>query len=263
MLDSIILVVGVAVGILIILPFLKRAEMRRNTVDPKRVVEELQRLSEKEIRQDSQASSYESPQPILKRSEVLAKRRNRQSFGTSEDEHALLHRWLEEGKIEISDNDFLGWLSKQAPDTWHAIVINWNWDYGSAPLLWIVSQPECDLGTAFHIFFIEASNWMTNLTWEELDYPSYQESWKTCKTIVDRWEQNDFGSAELMLRGYEQAQSYRKMEQNALEAGKQLAWVVPEYVYEYQGVRQHRSDFTWADGTLMHSFEYWKQQQQL
>ena len=34
------------------------------------------------------------------------------------------------------------------------MATNWNWDYGRAPLLWIIRQKNCDIATALEVFFL-------------------------------------------------------------------------------------------------------------
>jgi len=48
---------------------------------------------------------------------------------------------------------FAAWLKNATPDERHMAAMHCNWDYGIAPLLWIVRQPDCDVATAVYIFF--------------------------------------------------------------------------------------------------------------
>ena len=50
---------------------------------------------------------------------------------------------------------FARWLiATPNPDAWHIVATNWNWDYGRAPLLWIIRQKNCDIATALEVFFL-------------------------------------------------------------------------------------------------------------
>ena len=50
---------------------------------------------------------------------------------------------------------FANWLiATPDPDVWHIVATHWNWDYGLAPLLWIIRQKNCDMATALEIFFL-------------------------------------------------------------------------------------------------------------
>jgi hypothetical protein len=44
------------------------------------------------------------------------------------------------------------WLSCSTPADWHRSAWTFNWDRSLYPLYWIVSQPNCDKGTAIYIF---------------------------------------------------------------------------------------------------------------
>lgn len=44
-------------------------------------------------------------------------------------------------------------LPEYAPEMWHQIAMNWNWDNGMDILRWIVSQLACDKGTALLIYW--------------------------------------------------------------------------------------------------------------
>jgi hypothetical protein len=50
---------------------------------------------------------------------------------------------------------FARWLiATPDPDVWHIVATHWNWDYGRAPLLWIVRQKNCDIATALEVFLL-------------------------------------------------------------------------------------------------------------
>jgi hypothetical protein len=47
----------------------------------------------------------------------------------------------------------IDWLSKASPDDWHRAALDFEWHHPLEPLLWIVSQPDCDKATALTIFW--------------------------------------------------------------------------------------------------------------
>jgi hypothetical protein len=50
---------------------------------------------------------------------------------------------------------FARWLiATPDPDAWHIVATTWNWDYGRAPLLWIIRRNNCDIATALEVFFL-------------------------------------------------------------------------------------------------------------
>jgi Domain of unknown function (DUF4274) len=48
---------------------------------------------------------------------------------------------------------YVDWLRRADPDQRHVAALSWNWDYGLAPLLWIIRREDCDMATALHVFF--------------------------------------------------------------------------------------------------------------
>jgi hypothetical protein len=50
--------------------------------------------------------------------------------------------------------DAYDWIKLQRPEVWHVVAKHWNWDDGIEVLDWIVSQPQCDAGTARSIFWL-------------------------------------------------------------------------------------------------------------
>ena len=57
---------------------------------------------------------------------------------------------------DIEDRILLKHFPGYSPEMWHQIAWNWNWDNGIEPLKWIISQPNCDKGTALLIYWYSA-----------------------------------------------------------------------------------------------------------
>ena len=55
-----------------------------------------------------------------------------------------------EGRVFL---DLMTYLARATPDQWHQVAWNWNWDAGTAPLRWIIRQPNCDRGTALLVYW--------------------------------------------------------------------------------------------------------------
>ncbi len=45
------------------------------------------------------------------------------------------------------------YLASAAPEDWHQVAWNWNWDAGEDSLRWIARQPNCDRGTALLLYW--------------------------------------------------------------------------------------------------------------
>jgi hypothetical protein len=94
------------------------------------------------------------------RSEKEQKRRELASAWKyiSADDDAMLLTWAKHCQPwdDYSPSEFVryaNWLRQADPDQRHVAALNWNWDYGLAPLLWITRRGDCDLATALHVFF--------------------------------------------------------------------------------------------------------------
>ena len=100
-------------------------------------------------------------------------------------------------RIDVSQqlenrNDLLNWLVQHGPDPdfWHVILCNTDPDGREDVYHWIVSQPECDAGTAAQIF--HHSNAYEALEYRASELPLYQKKYETAKIAADRWERGDF-----------------------------------------------------------------------
>jgi hypothetical protein len=76
----------------------------------------------------------------------------------TDDDDAMLRTWAKHCQPwdDYSPSEFVryaDWLIGTDPDRRHVAALNWNWDYGLAPLLWIVRREDSDLATALHVFF--------------------------------------------------------------------------------------------------------------
>jgi hypothetical protein len=76
----------------------------------------------------------------------------------TDDDDAMLLTWARHCQpwADYSTGEFVEyaeWLRRADPDHRHVAALTWNWDYGLAPLLWISRRKDCDLATAWHIFF--------------------------------------------------------------------------------------------------------------
>ena len=50
--------------------------------------------------------------------------------------------------------DYASWLMKATPNQRHVAALNWNWDYGEAPPIWICRKSDTDIATAISVFFL-------------------------------------------------------------------------------------------------------------
>jgi Domain of unknown function (DUF4274) len=58
----------------------------------------------------------------------------------------------EQDIFEGPNSKCIWWLSRHGPGDWHRSALTYNWDNSLKPLMWIVSQAECDRGTAITLY---------------------------------------------------------------------------------------------------------------
>ena len=114
----------------------------------------------------------------------------------TEEANPRLRRWAEGARTwddypSTLPGCFAEWLQKGSPADWHQAADNWNWDYGLAPLQWIVSQPDCDLATALLIYYRGEPSYY--LRWSPADCPEHaREGCELLTTIRQRVAAADF-----------------------------------------------------------------------
>lgn len=144
-------------------------------------------------------------------------------------------RWYDEARItDAGEAYLLEWLEQQSPDDWHAIIINWNYDSNNAALKWIISHPECDMGTAIQLFLIGLDSWEG---YEREDIQSYYlDAFDTFEIAQERLKNDDFINRDL----FAPAPCSLKENRPSLHPN----------IKNYVGVRSAKSDFSSQDGTI-------------
>lgn len=89
--------------------------------------------------------------------EQQAKRERAEAWRRESDPDRMLDVWAGAANFWDESADrfvrYSHWLRTVGPAKWHAAADVWNWDYGTAPLRWIVAQPTCERATALMIFY--------------------------------------------------------------------------------------------------------------
>jgi hypothetical protein len=74
----------------------------------------------------------------------------------------FVQRFREENPgVDDEIDVFLAWLHENGPDEWHRWTLSWNWDHGTELIEWIVSQPNCDKGTALSAYYLAQPDFFT------------------------------------------------------------------------------------------------------
>jgi hypothetical protein len=135
---------------------------------------------------------------------------------SEQDPNEMLLAWAEHCSpwTDSSQQKFVAfarWLIAMSdPDAWHIVATNWNWDYGRAPLLWIIRQNNCDIATALDVFFLAD--------------PSYYFQYGSDRSSVPadwRLEMYDF-LAEIRLR---LAQGFYRRSEIAFDGGQHMSYI--------------------------------------
>ena len=78
------------------------------------------------------------------------------------------------------------WMSTKGAVEWHGVAVNWNWDNGVEPLLWIVDQPDCDKATALTVFWMCEPFYYVHKSCR--GYNPQEEGYKLVHRILGNWK---------------------------------------------------------------------------
>ncbi|QKG70966.1 DUF4274 domain-containing protein [Erythrobacter mangrovi] len=107
--------------------------------------------------------------------------------------------WVDDYNVCIRQ-ELLKWLAAKGPADWDKVAKEKNWDSGVEELSWIVSQDECDAGTAQYLFWLAGPSYFTDEQLGARDSGRYfpQANYHMILTIAERWaagkyKTQDFG----------------------------------------------------------------------
>lgn len=87
-------------------------------------------------------------------------------------------------------------LLESGPDAWHEAADNWNWGYGVEPLVWIVSQDQCDKATALLIFHLGEPHFYADELAAGKDFAG-NATYALLQGIRDRWTSGFYRRSEI------------------------------------------------------------------
>lgn len=141
----------------------------------------------------------------------------------------------------------INWLSDQTPETWHRVVMTWNYDHEDQVLSWILNQDKCDKGTAARVFDVEGlGHWLGDETLA--NQPNH-----LCSIILSNWTR--YRSDEFRHDPQDENMILERVQKsmaNGLYAGTPILEVV-----QYVGSRDAVSEFEAEDGKIVVAFEHW------
>ena len=87
------------------------------------------------------------------------------------------------------------WLHEKGPVFYHMVASRWNWDSGTAILDWIISQDDCDAGTAQAVFWLAEPFFYTESDRSpDGTFGVNDEAYRLILKIARRWEQGFYSS---------------------------------------------------------------------
>jgi hypothetical protein len=96
----------------------------------------------------------------------------------------------------------IDWMSNKGAPEWHGVAVNWNWDYGVKPLLWIVDQPDCDKATALTVFWL--SEPLYEMDEKHRGDHLKDDTYKLVHRILDNWKRYRTARFSFQLPDYVQ-----------------------------------------------------------
>jgi len=129
-----------------------------------------------------------------------------------------------EQRIDLSQTlrdktDLLNWLVKHGPDPdfWHVFVCNTDPNQRAEVYHWIITQPQCDAGTAAQIF--HHSNAYEALEHRSSEFPPHlMRLYSTAKIAADRWAAGNFQTHRFAPNDIYSSTSYEEFKRIENEA---------------------------------------------
>lgn len=163
---------------------------------------------------------------------------------------ALFEYWKDPSYVILTEGQpdaVIDWLSKQTPETWHRVVMTWNYDYEDRVLMWILNQERCDKGTAARVFDVEGlGHWLGD---EKLTRNQNH----LCSIILANW--NRYETGEFRHNPQDEKLILERVE-HYLADGMYVGTPILEIV-QYQGSRDASSEFEAEDGKIVVAFDHW------
>lgn len=145
----------------------------------------------------------------------------------------------------------IAWLQDQTPETWHKIACSWNYDADDAPLTWILTQPDCDRGTAAQVFLVEGlGHWLSDAI---TDPACLDDVDHVCNIVLRTWPQYRTGTFHPTRRIAPDEADYLAR----IGLPPHLATTPVADILSFTGLRAAVSPFACQDGKIVRDFDLW------
>lgn len=119
-------------------------------------------------------------------------------------------------------NGLMGWLAERGPDDWHEVANSYNWDRSVDPLVWIVSQPDCDRATVSALFWRASPDHALGCQTAEEARKAYNlEGYLVVSAIREQLEKGGYSRSEI-AGGDASFYTREQWEEHLLEKGVDL-----------------------------------------
>jgi hypothetical protein len=171
------------------------------------------------------------------------------------DKMGVLMKWWADPErviIPAGETDrIIDWLSHQSPETWHQVVLSWNYDYGDRVLTWILTQEQCDKGTAARVFLVEGlGHWLG-------DENLANNASHVCRVVLDHWHRYQTND---LKHGMKVPEDSRKWWAEADRVERLYGNSPVNEILNFEGTRDASSKFTADDGKIVIALEYWMEE---
>lgn len=170
---------------------------------------------------------------------------------------AHFSRWKEclAAPLDIEGDTLLCLIRQMAPDDWHEIVLEWDWNWGVAELEWITSQRSCDRATALFVLCSGAPGEVATqrARREEDDRAPF------VRDLAARIEGGFYPIAEFGLDLPMRRRRAFEAELATARATGVNPWQIPAELISFEGKRRHQPKYAVSDRCAHHAYEYWLQ----
>ncbi len=154
--------------------------------------------------------------------------------------------------VDVDKDDLVDWLENHGvnPDFWHVLATNSDPDGMSEVYRWILSQPECDAGTAAQIFHYSAAYEALEMKPENYASHYRHTMYSNAKLAADRWAANDFKTHRFSPSDIESSTTkeefYRLEREAKLKFGK-VPFVVSKGLFDISRREEPQTNYYYSD----------------
>jgi len=190
---------------------------------------------------------------VAARRAIVADLSPREAVEAARRKHFSRWRECRDAPLDIEGATPLALIRQMAPDDWHDIVINWDWDDGFAEIDWITNQRRCDRATALiALCSVRPSRFVATPA------PVHEQKLAGfVRALASRLENGFYPNADFALDLRMRQRAAFEAELASLRATGRSPWLIPDGMLDHAGTRQPTPRYTVSDGCVRWHYEYW------